>query len=118
MERKITRIYTGTDGESHFEDIIIPIEDKRGIGRKSELIKATGVIFGEMDKDYKSDWHNAPRRQFVITLEGEGEIEIGDGTKRQFGPGDILLAEDTTGRGHISRGVNYQPRRVVFITLD
>jgi len=118
MERKITRIYTGTDGESHFEDMVIPIEEKRGIGLKSELIKATGVIFGAMDENYEADWHNAPRRQFVITLEGEAEVEIGDGTKRRFRPGDVLLAEDTTGRGHISRGVNNQPRRVIFVTLD
>ena len=118
MERKVTRIYTGTDGESHFEDIVIPLEDNRGIGRWSELIKATGIIFGEMESNYVNEWHNAPRRQFVITLEGEGEIEIGDGTKRRFRSGDILWAEDTTGRGHISRVVSNQPRKIMIITLD
>ena len=51
-------------------------------------------------------------------IEGEGEIEIGDGTKRRFKAGDILLAEDTTGRGHITRVLNNQPRKVMFVTLD
>jgi len=51
-------------------------------------------------------------------LEGKVDIEIGDGTVRRFGPGDILLAEDTTGRGHISRAVAGEPRRSIFITLD
>ncbi len=115
---KISRIFTGSDGESHFEDIDIPLESTGGVDRRSELMKATGITFGELDSDYKNDWHNAPRRQFVITLEGEVEIVIGDGTKRQFGPGDILLAEDTTGRGHISRAVNNQPRKSIFVTLD
>ncbi len=46
------------------------------------------------------------------------EIETGDGTKRVLGPGDILLAEDTTGHGHISRAVEGQPRESVFVALD
>jgi hypothetical protein len=51
-------------------------------------------------------------------LEGTVEIEVGAGTTRRFGPGDILLAEDTTGRGHRSRTVNQQVRRSIFIPLD
>ena len=53
----------------------------------------------------------------VINLSGETEIEIGDGSKRRFGPGDILLAEDTSGQGHISQDVGAQPRRFMFIPL-
>ena len=49
---------------------------------------------------------------------GAVEIEVGDGTKRILGTGDILLAEDTTGQGHISRAVAGKPRRSLFITLD
>ncbi len=118
MEKKVTRLYTGSDGESHFEDIDVPLENTGGVGRRSELMKATGIFFRETGGDYNLDWHNAPRRQFVITLEGEVEIVIGDGTKRQFGPGDVFLAEDTTGRGHITRVVNNQPRTLVVATLD
>jgi len=115
---RVTRIYTGPDGESHFEDVDIPLKDAGRAGRWSELVSTTGVIFRETGGDYNIDWHNAPRRQFVVTLEGEVEIVIGDGTSRRLGPGDILLAEDTTGRGHISRAVNSQPRKSLFITLD
>ena len=118
MGKKVTRLYTGPDGESHFEDMEVPLEDMGERGRASEPMKATGIIFRETDGDYNLDWHPAPRRQFVINLKGEGEIEIGDGTKRRFGPGDIMLAEDTTGRGHISRAVNNQPREMIFVTLD
>lgn len=115
---KITRLYTGSDGETHFEDIDVPLESTGDVDRRSELMKATGILFRETDGAYNIDWHNAPRRQFVITLEGEGEVVVGDGTKRQFGPGDIFLAEDTTGRGHISRAVNNRPRKTIFVTLD
>lgn len=115
---QITRLYTGDDNESHFEEIVIPLEDAGEIGRLSELTEATGIIFRENDSDYYYDWHNAPQRQYIIMLEGSVEVEVGDGTVRQFGPGDVLLAEDTTGRGHISRTVGNQPRKSVFVTLD
>ncbi len=115
---KVTRIYTGTDGESHFEDIDILLSDTAGADRRSELMKATGILFRDTSGKYNWDWHNAPRRQFIINLEGQVEIAVSDGTKRQFGPGDILLAEDTKGRGHISRAVNNQPRTSVWVTLD
>ncbi len=115
---KVTRIYTGADGESHFEDIDIPLGESTESDRRSELIKTTGIIFRETGGEYDLGWHNAPRRQFVINLEGAVEIVVGDGSKRVLGTGDILLAEDTTGRGHISRAVNNQPRKSIFVTLD
>ena len=115
----VTRIFTGADGESHFEDLDIPLKDLGSIGAMSELIEATGLVLRETGPDYDLDWHNAPRRQFVfMLLGGEVEIEVGDGSKRRLGFGDILLAEDTTGRGHISRAVDDQPRVSIFITLD
>ena len=115
---KVTRLYTGSDGESRFEDVDIPLDDTDSADRRSELIKATGIIFRKTSGEYDLDWHNAPHRQFVINLEGQMEIVAGDGTKRQFGPGDILLAEDTTGRGHISRAIDNQRRTSVFVTLE
>jgi hypothetical protein len=115
---KITRVYTGPDNKSHFEDIEIPLKDGGKGGLMSELVKATGVVFRETDGSYNFDFHNAPRRQYVVNLEGEVEIEVGDGTKRILRTGDILLAEDTTGQGHISRAVGGKPRKSLFITLD
>ena len=116
---KATRIYTGDDGESHFEDVDIALGDFGDIGRISELESATGILFRETGPDYDFDFHNAPRRQYVLMLSGgRVEIEVGDGTKRVLGPGDVLLAEDTTGHGHISRALDETPRISVFVTLD
>ena len=115
---KITRVYTGADNKSHFEDIEVQLKDGGKAGFMSALEKATGVVFRETDGSYNFDFHNAPRRQYVVNLEGEVEIEVGDGTKRLLRSGDILLAEDTTGQGHISRAVGGKPRKPLFITLD
>ena len=118
MEAKVTRLYTGSDGESHFEDITIPLKDQEGYFEWSEPIEATGIIFGELYNDKQHDWQNVPRRQFVITLEGEVEMVVGDGTKRILKAGDVLLAEDTTGRGHMRRRGKNQNHKVVIVTLD
>jgi uncharacterized protein YjlB len=114
----ITRLFTGEDGESHFEDLEIETAQQGDIGALSARYSATGVIFRETTGEYDYDWHHAPARQYVVMLQGRVEIELGDGTRRQFGPGDVLLAEDTTGRGHRSRAVDGQARRSLFITLE
>lgn len=115
---KVVRLYTGPDNKSHFEDVQIPLKDAGKVGFISELTKATGVVFRETAADYNYEFHTAPRRQFVVNLEGEVEIEVGDGTRRILRAGDILLAEDTTGQGHISRAVGGKPRKSLFITLE
>lgn len=112
---KVTRLYTGPDDESHFEDMEIPLEEKVGNVRQSKPVEVTEVYFRESKGKDDYGWHNATRRQFVIMLDGELEIEIGDGTKRRLNSGDVLLAEDTTGRGHLSRSVN---NKVIVVPLD
>lgn len=115
---KVTRLHTGSDGESHFEDLSVALTSAQEIGRLSVPVKATGIIFRQTDGDYNYDWHHAPRRQYIINLEGEVDITVGDGTTRRFGAGDVLLVEDTGGRGHISRAVNNAPRKSIFVTLE
>lgn len=79
---------------------------------------ATGVVFRETAPDYDYDWHPAPRRQYIVLLDGEIEMEVGDGEKRRFRGGEVLLMEDTSGRGHRTRTVDGRMRRSIFITLD
>ena len=107
------RCYTGTDGQSHFEDLdLLPPDMERSIEQA-----ASGITFTRSPNGRFSDWHNAPRRQFVITLAGEVEIGLGDGTVHRYGPGHVTLAEDLTGRGHTTRVVGNQPRLSVTIPL-
>ena len=113
---KIVRLYAGADNESHFEDIDVELS-LSGRMETSKLQAAQGIVFCSASPSHLSDYHPAPKRQYVITLSGQVEIETGDGTIRRFGPGDVMLAEDTTGRGHITRVVGGQPRHYVFIPL-
>ena len=116
---KYTRIYSTPDGESHLQDVEVPMQESAYASLMSEMIAAKGVIFRSSDSgEYLIDWHNAPRRQFVVNLIGEVEIETSDGDRRRFGAGSILLAEDVTGKGHISRGVGTSERQTLFIPLN
>jgi len=114
---QIVRVYTGSDGESHFEDVDVEFDEGGPFGRISQMVKAKGVIFREVDGDYDLDFHNAPRRQYVVNLTGSVDLIVGDGTRRRLGPGTVLLAEDTTGRGHKSQNVGGEPRTCLFIPL-
>jgi quercetin dioxygenase-like cupin family protein len=113
---KIVRLYTGADNESHFEDIDVEMTPQ-GVDYVSGLQPTHGIQFRSAMPSHRSGYHTVPRRQYVITLAGQVEIQTGDGTVRRFGPGDVMLAEDTTGRGHMTRVVGDQPRHCVFIPL-
>ena len=115
---ELVRVYTGDDNQSHFEEITVELSDDSFSGRISEQWSGSGVLFREVNGDYSLDFHNAPRRQLVVNLSGSVEIDVGDGSTRIFGPGDILLAEDVDGQGHISRNVEGQARTCLFIPLD
>ena len=97
----IVRIYTGQDGQTHFEDLPLPAEESHNIA----LQTGANLTFRCFPPDHWSDWHTAPRRQYIFILTGQMEIGIGDCTKRRFGPGDVVLADDLTGRGHTTRSV-------------
>ena len=113
----VTRIYTGDDGKTHAEELEVPLTQARVTTELSDQVPVTSVQFRRNSPDYFIDWHNAPRRQYVITLAGESEVEIGDGTKIHLYPGHILLAEDLTGQGHISRAVGSEDRISIFLPL-
>lgn len=115
---KVTRIYADAEGVTHFEDQEIDLKDAGEIGRLSDKIPATGVIFRETDPAYDYDWHPVPQRQFILMLEGELDVEVGDGEIRHFSGGDVMLFEDTEGQGHRSRTTDGKVRRTVFVTLD
>jgi hypothetical protein len=114
---KYFRIYADAGGESHFEDVDVELSEQARGSDLSVLYPASGVIFRRSPADQFIDWHPAPRRQFVVTLSGTAEVEASDGEVRRIGPGTVMLAEDTTGRGHITRGTGTEERLSLFIPL-
>jgi hypothetical protein len=115
---QITRLYTGKDNESHFDEIEIQLESRGPLGFFTNPTSVKAFFFREVPPDYQYTWHNVVCREYVVTLEGKAEIEVSSGDKRLFGKGDVLLAEDVSGYGHKTRVIGKKPWRQVFITLE
>ena len=113
----VTRVYSDAKGESRFEDVLIPLIDAGEIGFLSDELPAKGIIFREVKPSYNYNFHNAPQKQYLILIDGVIEIETSLGEKRTFKAGDVLLLEDTSGKGHRTRNVVEAKRRSVFVTL-
>ena len=115
---KIHRLYADKNGESHFEDVEITFTESARAGRLSPRLPATGIIFREVSPDYDLDWHPAPRRQYIINLDAGVQITASDGEMRRIGAGEILLVEDTWGKGHRSRALDGKLRHCIFVPVD
>lgn len=116
------RLYTGTDGETHFEDVHLATAiERHGSGAQTAvapLVPVAGLIFRRVvDPAISDEPHNAPYPLFIITLAGAAEVTVSDGETRIFGPGAVVLAEDTTGKGHITRDAGDVPRVTLFAPL-
>ena len=114
---QITRLFSDDNGDSHFEDFSIPLNDSGSIGFLSDPLKVKEVIFREVEPTYDYDFHNAPQKQYLILLDGLIEIETSTVEIRHFKAGDILLLEDTTGKGHKTKNLQPIRRRSIFITI-
>ena len=113
----MTRLYTGPDGQTHAQEM----EAKFTAGNTNEVFKLMAITGAELHRAATGtviDWHTAPRRQYVITLSGQGEIEVAGGKKFTVGPGHIDLVEDTTGKGHVTRVTGNEDRVTLQLPLS
>ncbi len=115
---KVTRVYADANGDSRFEEVEVPLTDRGEIGRLSENIQVTTLQMRTVSADYDYDFHHAPQRQYIVLLDGGVEIESSLGEVRQFQTGEILLMEDTSGKGHRTRNLEKRERTSLFIHLD
>jgi quercetin dioxygenase-like cupin family protein len=110
---KVSRLYSGPDGQTHIEWMTLETHPQLATPQGAKTI-----VFRSTEAGHFMDWHPAPRRQYVITVSGEVEIGLGDGSVHRFGPGHVTLAEDLTGKGHTTRVVGDQPRVTATIPID
>jgi hypothetical protein len=98
---KYVRLYAGPDGESHFADVDRALEVHGMAEWHQGLLPIDqGAFFLASPPGREVGWHNAPRRQLLLTLSGETEYRTSDGDRRTLGAGSVLLVEDLTGKGH------------------
>ena len=105
----IKRIYTGTDGLSHVEDIVLDA--------KSVLEKVTSAEVRVSPPGRFSDWHVGPQRQYIINLAGSGQLEVAEG-KVDLPPGSMEYIDDLTGKGHTTRITSREERVSIWLTFE
>jgi hypothetical protein len=115
---RIHNLYVDDKGETHFRDIEVEWVEEKEFSKLSRRLPAAGIIFRETSPDYDLDWHPAPRRQYIINLDGGVQITASDGESRIINAGEVLLVEDTSGKGHLSKSVGGKMRRSVFVPID
>ena len=99
---RIFRIYTKPSGESAVEQREVPMTGARPV---SETWRPGAIFFRETPEGHVQDFHNAPRRQLIFLTSGILEVETSEGARVVFRPGDLIFAEDTAGKGHITRSL-------------
>lgn len=103
------RIFADEFGETHMEDVNIELGPRKLFKdnpplRLSDNFPASWCNICRVPAGMgEVDWHNPPQRLLVLWLTGEVEFETSDGDIRRLPAGSVVLAEDTTGKGHISR---------------
>jgi hypothetical protein len=100
-------IYADAAGESQFRDVNVELSQADFAPPApplylSSFSPALQYFFCTVPAGWRGDWHPTPQRQFFFIISGEIAGQVSDGEVRQFGAGRVVLAEDTTGKGHIS----------------
>jgi hypothetical protein len=115
----VHHLYADEHGVSHFGDIELELEPTPGGGGVTPVIPATGVVFRLAPATQNADFHVAPSRRYVVTLSG-GILAVtaSDGETRNLKPGELMLVEDTFGKGHQSKAFDGIPRETAMIMLD
>jgi hypothetical protein len=115
---RCVRIWTEDDGNSHFEEGVIELESGARGDMLSAKMATSTISFEETASGGAFAWHDAPIRQLVITLSGTLDFQTREGKHFLIRPGDVLLAEDTTGSGHSWRLTDNQPWRRAYVILQ
>src|SRR5688572_5191501 len=116
---RIHNRYEEGRGISRWRDVEVEWAEVKADGRKESAPQpASSIIFREVPPTYDLDWHPAPRRQYIINLDNGVQITASDGESRVIGAGEVLLVEDTTGKGHLSKAVNDRLRNCIFVALE
>lgn len=122
MTASFLRIYADRSGESHFEDLDIDFVEADFVPPAPPVLMspskpATEYSLEQVHPGWNGDWHPVPQRLLAVYLSGGGEMEASDGEVRPLLPGTVLLAEDTGGKGHVSRVTGSEVMHVLILML-
>jgi len=123
MKATYCRLYSDSNGESHFEDVTVELSEVDFAPPASPLLlsefgSAVRTAFLGGPTGWQGEWHRSSGRNLFVVISGEWEIQASDGTKRLFSATDVLLVEDTFGKGHNSRVVSGNDSLALLVVLS
>lgn len=124
-------IWTDKHGESHLTHCRITRFDLKSMAAPAQpqfqarqAASNAQVIFTTQPANWKGTWHEDPKVQWVIPMQGTWFIEAMDGKRVNLGPGDVLLGEDQNTKtdakghkGHLSGNVGSGPVNLMVVQL-
>lgn len=120
---RYVRIYSDSEGASHFSDAefsfaLVDFAPPSPPISVSDILTAAGVGIISSPVGWYGDWRPAPHRQLLFCLAGELEVQVSDGEVRRFAPGAVVLVEDTSGQGHITKVVGTERAYLATVPLS
>ena len=114
----IIRLYADQTGESDFAEealntVAADFAPPAPLVYVSTPLEAKRGIFLLLPEGWYGDLHPAPNRQLMILMREGLEVAASDGEVRRFRPGDMVLVEDTFGKGHATRSIDGNATGVV-----
>jgi hypothetical protein len=114
-------IFSDSRDVTHFRDEQLAWQTTQGSGnvpiKVTPFLDAEKIGFLRLPKGYRTDWHPAPGKRFVMVLTGVMEVEARDGKRREFVGGSVLLVTDTQGRGHRTNVLGNQDVFLVWVPV-
>jgi hypothetical protein len=117
---KFLRVYSDENGCSHLERKAVKLEAKNyappaPLLNTSRLEPADHYVFLELPAGWYGDWHPTPVKQWLILMTGICEFEAGDGERAVCKAGDVVLLDDTIGKGHQTKVLGDEAVRIAAI---
>jgi len=116
----VTRLYTGADGMSHFEQMDVKfslVPGEPNTVSQSDPISPEKSYIVRVAPGFFEDWHNADVRRYIVTISGRSEVEVTGGQRFVVAAGQVILAEDLTGKGHTFRVLGDSDWIALFVDM-
>lgn len=111
----VTRLYTGADGQSHFDQVPVELSEASEGAESSAPVKTSDAYIVRCAPGFFENWHNADQKRYIVVVSGEAEVTSTTGEKTLIEPGRVYLAEDLTGKGHTFRVVGKKEWVALFV---
>ena len=115
---KIPKIYVDEHGHSYFgqAELVQHGDPQRRVQAANQDVRYWQMR--QIKPGHFIDFRPNIVPQFVAVLSGKLALTVSNGETRHFTRGDMVLLQDMTGQGHVTRTLGHEPCTTLVITLQ